>query len=88
MQDRGFFNTVDSTAMRAANPKALVGKTIETNAGQKGVVRHVISKLGGSTLHTAEFGNGKVEKLHLAKEFGGKGAAFHLSNSHEREGPG
>jgi hypothetical protein len=74
---RGFFDTQQSAGVRAADPKALVGKTIEVD-GNLGAVKAVVGKAGGSTLHTVEFGSGKVENIHLAKRAGGKGTKFHI----------
>ena len=75
---RGFFDTQHSAGVRAADPKALVGKTIEVD-GNMGAVKAVVGKAGGSTLHTVEFGSGKVENIHLAKRAGGKGTKFHIA---------
>ena len=78
MPGRGFFDTQQSAGVRAADPKALVGKTIEVD-GNMGAVKAVVGKADGSTLHTVEFGSGKVENIHLAKRAGGKGTKFHIA---------
>ena len=65
--------------MRAADSKALIGQTIEVGA-ETGVVKAVVAKAGGSTLHTVEFGSGPVANIHLAKLPGGKGAKFHAAS--------
>jgi hypothetical protein len=80
--DRRLFDTQQSAGLRAADPSALVGKTIEVG-GEKGVVKAVVAKTGGSTLHTVDFGGGKVETIHLAKRAGGKGAKFHIAGEGE-----
>jgi hypothetical protein len=75
---RSFFNTQQSACMRAADPKALVGQTIEVGV-KTGVVKAVVAKAGGSSLHTVEFDSGRVANIHLAKRPGGKGAKFHVA---------
>jgi hypothetical protein len=80
--DRRFFDTQQSVGLRAADPNALVGRTIEVG-GEKGVVKAVVANTGGSTLHTVDFGGGKVETIHLAKRAGGKGAKFHIAGEGE-----
>jgi hypothetical protein len=75
---RGFFDTQQSTGLRAADSSALVGKAIEVG-GRTGVVRAVVAKAGSSTLHTVDFGGGRAETVQLAKRAGGKGAKFHLA---------
>ena len=37
----------------------------------------------GETLHTVDFGGGRVETIHLAKRAGGKGAKFHIAGEGE-----
>jgi hypothetical protein len=82
LQGRRFFDTQQSVGLRAADPNALVGKTIEVG-GETGVVKAVVANTGGSTLHTVDFGGGKVETIHLAKRAGGKGAKFHVAGEGE-----
>jgi hypothetical protein len=68
--DRRFFDTQQSVGLRAADPNALVGKTIEVG-GETGVAKAVVANTGGSI----DFGGGKAETIHLAKRAGeGDGA--------------
>jgi hypothetical protein len=78
--DRVFFDTHQSADVRAADPKALVGRTIEVD-GSLGTVKAMVVKAGGSTLHTVEFGSGEVRNIHLTKQAGGKGTKFHIAAS-------
>jgi hypothetical protein len=65
--------------MRAADPKALVGKGIDVD-GRPGIVIALAKvKKGGSTLHTINFDDGKTETIQLAKKPGAKGAKFHVA---------
>jgi hypothetical protein len=80
--DRRFFDTQQSVGLRAADPNALVGKTIEVG-GETGVVKAVVANTGGSTLHTVDFGGGNAETIHLAKRPGGQGAKFHIAGEGE-----
>ena len=78
-QTRGRANTAASMAMRAADPKALVGKAIDVD-GRPGIVIALAKvKKGSSTLHTINFDDGKTETIQLAKKPGAKGATFHVA---------
>ena len=59
-----WFNTRKSAEMRAEDPKALVGQQIEIG-GVWGVVRGVVPRLGGSTLHSIEMESGVTENVQV-----------------------
>ena len=77
---RAFNNTITSMSMRAADPSALLGKTIEVE-GKIGKVIKVVNKKGSSTLHTIAFDeDGETKTLQLAKKPGSKATSFHIAS--------